>query len=72
MVFSLKFDKDNIPDFLVMLEKQAPGTLKEVEPLVSLAEQFLLLIPKNDHMRAIQAQCDVAMEVYGGILSLMR
>jgi hypothetical protein len=71
MVFSLNFDKDNIPEFLVMLEKQAPGTLKEVEPLVSLTEQLRLLIPKNDHMRAIQAQCDVAMEVYGGILSLI-
>lgn len=70
MVFSLNFDKEYVPEFLTILERRAPGTLKEIEPLVSLAEQFRLLIPRDEHMRAIQAQCEVAMEVYGGVLSL--
>jgi hypothetical protein len=67
----LRLDKDNIPAFLKILEKQAPGTIKEVEPLMALAEQFRLLIPKDEHTRAVQAQCEVAMEVYDGILSLI-
>lgn len=71
MVFSLNFDKEHVPEFLAILEKQAPGTLQEIEPLVSLAEQFRLLIPRDEHMRAIQAQCEVAMEIYGGVLSLI-
>lgn len=67
----LKFDREHVAEFLKLLDTQVPGTINEVEPLMVLAEQVRLLVPKDDHMRAIQAQCEVAMEVYGGILSLI-
>jgi Family of unknown function (DUF5677) len=64
-------DRDKLPRFLPVLEQMYPGAERENVALMHVGNCITGMPAKDDFHRALQCQTTVALEHYGGMLSLV-
>jgi len=64
-------DRDKLPRFLPILEQMYPGTEREHVALMHVGNLITGAPAKDDFHKVLQCQTTVALEHYGGMLSLV-